>query len=158
MSELAPSLTPPAPSKDPTHWLFRLDPLEWVRASIHELEQAEQAFALHRTRAGDIGCRRAAGMALNAILSLHPELPWGRSYLEHVEAVSKDDSLPEAMVKACQLLATKDERGTTLVTLRSPKHTGRMLEAARAVMTHAYEVVRREVRVTETREGEGGHA
>lgn len=71
------------------HWLFRLTPVEWIRAAETELAAARENIGRRRTALTH--ARRAAGMALNARLvaeasrpSVHVEEVWGRSYLEHL--------------------------------------------------------------------------
>lgn len=73
------------------HWLWRLDAEAWLRAAQVEL-QAGQVHVASR-RAAVTHARRAAGMAVNAVLVATPgeELRWGRSYLEHVQALATAD-------------------------------------------------------------------
>ena len=73
------------------HWLWRLDGPAWLRAA--EAELAAGASNLGSRRTAVTHARRAAGMALNAVLvvSTAPgdELRWGRSYLDHLRAVAE---------------------------------------------------------------------
>src|SRR4029077_6336083 len=90
--------------KDASHWLFKMTPDEWIRASMKELRSAEAAFREHSAKAGLAGCRRAAGMALNAALIVEPNAEWKRTYVEHIEAVAKDTAVPAAVSAACRAL------------------------------------------------------
>jgi HEPN domain-containing protein len=91
---------------DPAHWLYRLSPSEWLQAAENELRTAERALGQRQQRAGVAGARRAAGMALNAVLAARSdETSWGRSYMDHLQAVAADDGLPEPLrVSANHLL------------------------------------------------------
>jgi hypothetical protein len=129
--------------RDPNDWLRKLSPDEWLRASIHELSHAEAAFRARDARGGIVGCKRAAGMALNAALIVEPRVAWGRTYVEHVVALEKEGEVPEAVRAACRVLLEAQPPGGTLVSLRTPTGTERVVEAAKDVMAHAYAIVRR---------------
>jgi hypothetical protein len=64
---------------DPDDWLTKLTPDEWIRAAVGELSRAEKAYETNNVRGGIAGCKRAAGMALNAVLRLEPNPAWGRT-------------------------------------------------------------------------------
>lgn len=127
--------------KDPAHWLYRLDPREWIRASLGELRRAEEAYRANDARAGLAGARRAAGMALNAALIHEPDERWGRSFMDHLAAVQRSADVPEAVSEAALLLLSTPAPGGSLLGLRSKAGDERLLEAARTVMAHAYAVV-----------------
>jgi len=129
--------------RDPSHWLLRLSPDEWIAAAMGELHRAEAAYAKNDARAGLIGAKRAAGMALNGALVVAPNETWGRSYVQHVEAVAKDADVPPAVRDACVLLVESKVPGSDLLGLRSKAGDARVLEAAKDVMAHAYAVVKR---------------
>jgi hypothetical protein len=129
--------------KDPNHWLFRLSPDEWIRAALGELRRAEEAFRMRNARAGIAGCKRAAGMALNGALIVEPNEAWGRSYVEHVEALAADDAAPESVRRASRLVVDAKPPGGGLLTLRTSTSDERVLEATRDVIAHAYAVVKR---------------
>jgi hypothetical protein len=102
-------VTPEAPSE---HWLRRLDAGAWLRAAEAELAEGHTHVAMRRTAVTH--ARRAAGMAINAVLvNLAPgdELRWGRSYLDHLRALAsaEPDQLaplpPETRDLANRLLA-----------------------------------------------------
>jgi hypothetical protein len=124
-------------------WLRKFSPDEWISASMTELRQAEAAFARGDAQAGIVGCKRAAGMALNGALIVEPNAAWGRTYVEHVTALAKQADVPEAVRAACSALLEARPPGGGLLTLRSKAGDERVLEAARDVMAHAYAVVKR---------------
>ncbi len=128
--------------KDPAHWLNRLSPDEWISAALGELKRAEEAYGRHDVRAGLAGAKRAAGMALNGVLILHPNEAWGRSYVDHVQALSTDEAVPELVRVACKMLLEAPAPGSVLVGLRSKSTDDKVLEAARDVMAHAYALVK----------------
>lgn len=127
---------------DPTHWLLRFTPAEWIRAAMKELRSAEAAYEVRNARAGLAGLRRAAGMALNGALILEPNEAWGRTYVEHLQALAKDASVPEPVrVAARALVDTPPASTTQIVVLRTPAQDERLREAAKDVIAHAYAVV-----------------
>jgi hypothetical protein len=129
--------------KDESHWLFKLSPDEWIRAAMTELRRAEESYKQRDAKAGLAGCRRAAGMALNAALIVRPRESWGRTYLEHVTAVAQEEEAPEAVKRACQLLLDTKPPGSGLISLRRSSVDLSLVEAARDVMAHAYAVYKR---------------
>ena len=72
-----------------------------------------------------------------------PNEAWGRSYVEHVEALARDEDAPRAVRDACVLLLESKAPGSDLLGLRSKASDARVLEAARDVMAHAYALVKR---------------
>ncbi len=84
--------------RDESHWLKKFSPDEWIRAAIGELRRAEGAYARNDARAGLAGCKRAAGMAMNAALVLAPNDAWGRTYVEHLMALAKDEGEPQKVL------------------------------------------------------------
>ncbi|WP_394821191.1 hypothetical protein [Pendulispora albinea] len=132
--------------RDPAHWLYKFSPDQWISAALHEIRAAEAAFKAHNARAGLAGAKRAAGMALNAALIVVPNPAWGRSYIDHLSALSRERDVPEAVRAACQVLLENPSRGAPggqVITLRTARSDERALEAARDVMAHAYAVVKR---------------
>jgi hypothetical protein len=131
--------------RDESHWLNKLSPDEWIRAALGELRQAEAAYQKKNGRAGLAGARRAAGMALNGALILEPNDAWGRSYVDHLMALAKDESehVPARVREACKILLETPMPGGELVALRTATTDERVLEAARDVAAHAYAVVKR---------------
>jgi hypothetical protein len=98
-------MTPPT-----EHWLWRLDAAAWLEAARVELERGHTRIA--ERRAVVAHARRAAGMALNAVLAARmgeaADTVWGRSYLEHLQAIADGRTGPlpdEARVRATRPLA-----------------------------------------------------
>lgn len=127
--------------KDPSHWLYRLNAREWIQSSLAELHRTELAYQSQNPKAGHAGARRAAGMALNAILIYEPRESWGRSYMEHLVALQTDEEVPEEVRQAARSLVEAPVPGAPLVMLRSKNGDDRLIEAARTVMAHAYALV-----------------
>src|SRR5262245_42911498 len=91
--------------RDPDHWLYRFTPEEWLRAATGELAAAERALAARQRRAGVTQARRAAGMAWNAVLvATSDETGYGRSYMEHLQALVRDAAVPEVVREAARAL------------------------------------------------------
>jgi HEPN domain-containing protein len=124
-------------------WLTKLSPNEWISAALGELKRAEQAYARNDARAGAVGCKRAAGMALNGALSVEPNPSWGRTYVEHVAALAKDASAPEAVRAASKIVLEARPPTSALATLRSKSGDAKVVDAARDVIAHAFAVVKK---------------
>lgn len=88
------------PEKDPAHWLYRLTPSEWLAAADNELVAARAAFSHKQQRPAVAHARRAAGMAWNALLSCIPDEKYGRSYMDHLQALHKDATADESLRQA----------------------------------------------------------
>jgi len=129
-------------ARDPEHWLHRLSPDEWVRAALAEVKRAAAAYARGDLRGGAASVKRAAGMGLNGALIVEPDERWGRSYVDHVQALSVDADVPEAVRAACRAVLHAGSAGEVVV-LRTPRTGEPELEAARDVIAHAWTVVRR---------------
>lgn len=129
--------------QDPDHWLHRLSPREWISAASGELAQAERAFASRDGRGGLAGAKRAAGMALNGVLRIVPDERWGRTYVEHMAGVSKDETAPRAVREAASALLGATPPGGSLLSIHSRGSDQRLIDAARTVLAHAYTVVLR---------------
>jgi hypothetical protein len=122
-------------------WLSRLPPEGWIQQALTELGRAEARLAAHERSAGVLGLRRAAGMALNGALAISWR-SWGRTYVDHLRAIVDDDSVPEAVREAAQVLnAVQIDQQPGVVRLTPPSESARWLEAAKTVMAHAYAVV-----------------
>jgi hypothetical protein len=98
---------------DAEHWLWRLDATAWAAAAEVEWQSAKDNVAKRRTAIAH--CRRAGGMALNAVLvasrsdERDVEHMWGRSYVEHLQRVAAGDTGPlgpDAAAAAAAILAT----------------------------------------------------
>jgi HEPN domain-containing protein len=130
--------------RDPSDWLRKLSPDEWIRAALGELRRATTAYESGNARGGAAGVKRAAGMALNAALLVQPNAAWGRSYVEHVQALADDTEVPEAVRRACRaVLEARGPGDGELVSLRTPRTSEAVVEAARDVIAHAWAVVRK---------------
>jgi hypothetical protein len=129
--------------KDPSHWLFKLAPHEWIRAGLVELKRAETLYQEHNAAGGLAGARRAAGMALNGALIVEPNEGYGRSYVDHLRALEQDDAAPAAVREAAHVLLSTQPPGPKLISLRSVKGDERVLEATRDVIAHAWALVKR---------------
>jgi HEPN domain-containing protein len=129
--------------RDPSHWLRRFSPDEWIRASLAELRRAEARLRANDVTAGLAGCKRAAGMALNGALLVEPDESWQRSYVDHVAALARDFRIPEKVREAGKYLLDARPPSSDILTLRSRRSDERLLEAARDVMAHAYAVIKR---------------
>jgi hypothetical protein len=123
------------PGTDPTHWLFRLSADEWLAAAETELRHCQEALARRAARPGVTHARRGAGMALNAILVLRQNEGYGRSYMDHVVALSTDEAAPETVRAAAQALREIPPAPPELITLGKPDM--RALDAAEAIMAYA---------------------
>ncbi|MGA7121414.1 MAG: hypothetical protein WBY94_15020 [Polyangiaceae bacterium] len=129
--------------RDPSDWLRRFSPAEWIRAALGELRRAEAAYERGDARAGVVGVKRAAGMALNAALLVEPNVVWGRSYLEHLEGLARDQDVPEAVRAASRAVLEVKPPSPGVVSLRTPRTQERALDAASDVIAHAWAVVKR---------------
>ena len=95
------------------HWLWRLDADAWLRAALAELETGADQVASRRTAVTH--ARRAAGMAMNAVLvawaraqgtaeaEAAAEARWGRSYVDHLRIFG--EAGPEAQVPLTEAAA-----------------------------------------------------
>jgi HEPN domain-containing protein len=129
--------------RDPSHWLLRHSPPEWISAGLNELERAEAAFEQHNPVAAHAHLKRAAGMALNAALIVEPNETWGRSYVDHLKAVANSTSVPEDVRAAATRLLALSSQPRPVIALRTPSIERACLEAARVVMAHAYAIVQK---------------
>jgi HEPN domain-containing protein len=129
--------------RDPNHWLLRYSPDEWIRAALGELARAKKAWAQGNGRAGAVGVKRAAGMALNAALIVQPAPHWGRTYVEHLAALAGDEKAAQAVRSACQRVLEAQPPAGDLVSLRTPRGHDVFVEAAHDVIAHAWAVVRK---------------
>lgn len=106
------------PPKDPDHWLYRFSPDEWLRAAEGELRLTREAASSQAGQRRAVAyARRAAGMALNAVLVIEPNDAWGRSYMDHLRAIAQDAQADEALRNACALLAGAPTSAPSLVRL-----------------------------------------
>ena len=130
-------------ARDKDHWLYRLSPSEWISAALGEISRAEKAWIAGDARAGAAGLKRAAGMALNAALIVEPDETWGRTYVEHVDAVARDPRVPQAVRAACRVVLEAKPGGGDVIVLRTRHSHAPVAEAARDVIAHAWAVAKR---------------
>lgn len=122
-------------------WLSRLAPEAWIQQGLAELGRAEARLQAHDRVAGVLGLRRAAGMALNGALRVVWR-EWGRTYVDHLQALAHDADVPAAVREAAQLLnGVPLDKQTSVVRLTPPSESARWLEATKTIMAHAYAVV-----------------
>jgi hypothetical protein len=124
---------------DPGHWLHRLTAAEWLAAAETEVGQAEAALSRRAVRPGITHARRAAGMAWNAVLLEHPDDRAGRSYMEHVVALSQSTAVPDDVRDAAGRLRDTPARQPELITLGAPDLGP--ARAARVIIDHARALV-----------------
>jgi hypothetical protein len=133
------------PGADPSHWLKRLTPAEWLDAATTELEHARAALERRAARPGVTHARRAAGMAWNAVLASEPDgatmdalvARFGRSYMEHVSALASEDDVPADVRQAARRLRDTPPAPPPLITLGKPDLGA--LDAATLITAHARE-------------------
>jgi hypothetical protein len=123
------------PGSEPGHWLRRLTAAEWLAAAETELRAAGEALSRRAVRPGITHARRAAGMAWNAVLVGAPEDRFGRSYMDHVNALAEDEGSPEPVRAAARKLRDTPPAPPALIKLGPPDVAP--LEAARAIVAHA---------------------
>lgn len=139
-------------SPEADHWLWRLDADAWMRAALTELEAGADQVA--NRRAAITHARRAAGMALNAVLvawaraqgtadaTAAAEERWGRSYVDHLRVLGETSPEgqvpldPRAAEAARALLAIPVVPREGLVQLHLSAHgpTQQALDHARALV------------------------
>jgi hypothetical protein len=132
------------PGPDPSHWLHRLTPAEWIAAAETELQHAGEALARRAVRPGVTHARRAAGMAWNAVLTAAADgedalvARFGRSYMDHVAALAGAPDVPADVRSAAAFLRDTPPAPPTLITLGKPGEPDmRALDAARTIVAHA---------------------
>ena len=129
--------------RDPDHWLYRFTPEEWLRSATAELAAAERALSTRQRRAGVTQARRAAGMAWNAVLvATSDETGYGRSYMEHLQALAREAAVPELVREAARTLL-EAPLSQAIVPLGQLGHSGdtALARAADAILSCARERV-----------------
>jgi hypothetical protein len=124
-----------APNKDPAHWLYRLSRDEWLASAETELLHCAATLNRRAFRPGVTHARRAAGMAWNAVLVVAFDDRYGRSYMEHIAALAKDDNVTAAAKHAAQYLVNTPPAPPQLITIGKPDLAP--LDAARVVVDYA---------------------
>ncbi len=125
--------------KDPNHWLYRFTSDEWLRAATNELTQSQQAFVGKSQREAVAHARRAAGMAVNALLWHRPDEAYGRSFMDHLVRLKSDESVPPPIQQAAQALVAMP-LVAQLVQLGA-KGDPRQAEPAERILTWAQQIV-----------------
>jgi HEPN domain-containing protein len=147
---------PPLETLEAAHeWLLRKSPAEWIAAANEEVSSARSALSGRNMRGAVVALRRASGMALNAALILEPNRHWGRTYMEHLQAIADPNTptspshtpVPDVVRAAAARVLHAQPPEPTLITLRSPSQEHELVEAARDVIAHAYAVVVRHGRM-----------
>jgi hypothetical protein len=82
-----------------------------------------------------VHARRAAGMAMNAILCQDDHPAWGRSYIEHVAALCDETAVPEEIRAAARRLRDTAPEPPALVKLGAPDRA--VFTAAELICTWA---------------------
>jgi len=128
------------PAVDPDHWLYRLSPTDWLKAAEVELARASEALVKKSHRAGLTGARRAAGMALNAVLAVALDDSYGRSYMDHLKALAVDKSATPSVHEAARaLLSAPLDAGLVQLGPGSTEladHANTVLDHARGLVAH----------------------
>ncbi len=126
-----------------TDSIHKHTPGEWIARSMTDVKYAEKSFKARKTAEGIQACKRAAGMAINAILLCHPEHSLGNTIADRLHTLSHDPSVPAAVRDACSLLVNAALPGGDLLLLARPNKEQALLEAAKDVMAHAYAILLR---------------
>jgi hypothetical protein len=127
-----PSAPPPIQSD---HWLYRLSSADWLAAAETELRHVEEALGRRAIRPAVTHARRAAGMAWNAVLVTAFDERYGRSYMDHVNALANDDTAPETVRQAAARL--RDTPAVPPQLIQLGKADPAPLHAARIIIDHA---------------------
>lgn len=98
-------------------WLTRLSNEEWMQVATKELRECLEALRGKHHRKGVAAGRRAAGMALNAVLLKYPNPAWGRSYVDHLKAIASQDDVPEVVRESARELLDAPHEGPRLIRL-----------------------------------------
>lgn len=112
-------------------WLLRLSVNDWLTAANNELGHCKDALERRSYRTGVTHARRGTGMALNALLRLRYRADWGRSYMDHIVALSQDTQEPENIRLAAKMLVDTKPMVPELVTLGKPDM--QVLQAAKLI-------------------------
>lgn len=90
--------------RDNHHWLWRISAGGWLASAVNELQQGAAVLSVRRSAVTH--ARRAAGMALNAVLVEmaarggspgRSEAIWGRSYIDHLRTLADPAVEPEVL-------------------------------------------------------------
>jgi hypothetical protein len=127
---------------DAPQWLVRLTAAQWLAAARAELVQGRAR--LDERRSAVTHARRAAGMALNAVLAGTPgdASRWGRSYVDHLRAVASATDGPSPLPATTPALAAallSIPLAPALVGLGAARdaEAARALDVAETLLDHA---------------------
>ncbi len=128
-----------SPKVDPTHWLYSKPPRAWLNAAMEELSRVHGALSTRDHKGALATCRRAAGLALNAMLSSADTLDvrYGRSYMDHILALSEDIDAPEAVRNAAKILINTPLPSAQFTVLRTVRKDNELVEATKDIMAHS---------------------
>jgi hypothetical protein len=115
--------------------LYRLSSADWLAAAETELRHANEALSRRAIRPAITHARRAAGMAWNAVLVTAFDDRYGRSYMDHVNALANDPAVPDTVRDAAVRLRDTPPIPPQLIQLGKPDAAP--LHAARAIVDHA---------------------
>lgn len=80
-------------------------------------------------------------MALSGAMAAHFR-DWGRTYADHLRALSRDEDAPAAVRSAAATLTEVPlDKLPGFARLTSPSDSARWIDAAKTVMAHAYAIV-----------------
>ncbi len=130
---------------DPTHWLYCKPPRAWLRAAIDELSRVNGALSSRDHRGALATARRAAGLALNGMLCSLPALDvrYGRSYMDHILALSEDTTAPEAVRLAAKTLLDAPLSNSQFTVLRTVRRDTALVEATKDILAHSLAIMLR---------------
>ena len=80
---------------------------EWLSKADGELAQAERAWKSGNAGRGRVGSRRAAGMALKALLLLEPNEAYGTSFMHHLAGIADDSDIDGEVREAAWRLSAR---------------------------------------------------
>ena len=130
------------PTIDPEHWLYRLDAPQWLSAARGELERSYTALRSKQHRPGLAHARRAAGMAINALLVRHADERYGRSYMEHLAALAADDTADPPVREAAAALRSAPIQQAPVISLGFVGSVA-FADAGALILEHVAEVLGR---------------
>ncbi len=129
------AVAPPAEASSHT-------PRQRLGRALEELALARVSFAKRNARQGAVLCKRAAGLALNGALVYFPKETWGRSFVQHLEALRSDEDAPLVVREAATRLhaVATDPK---VVILATNTWVTQCMEDTQNIMAHAYTLIAR---------------
>lgn len=80
---------------------------EWMRQAVDELAGAHGAWGEGNAGRGRVGARRAAGMAIKALLAVAAREGYGKNFMHHLNALADDEAVAAAVREAAWRLAAR---------------------------------------------------